>query len=120
LPARAQTAEPDAAPACAHASAFAIPKELHDFPEFQKDSKLLARWDELSGSWKQACPTVNISQELAKAHSYAVKKKAEGYPYRNFVRYLTSWMFRQQEKASRLSRPKPERHDDLPVVRAVR
>jgi hypothetical protein len=97
-------AEPDAGSPAEVAGLTEIPIELVNFPEFLTDRKLVARWEELYRSWKNDCPSVEIMDELRQAHAHAVKKKAMGAPYRNFVRYLASWMMRQQDESAKYSR----------------
>lgn len=49
----------------------------------------------LKASWERL--GVDVEHQLARAHAFAVGKKAQGTPYSNMVRFLRNWMTRAQD-----------------------
>ena len=75
-----------------------VPDALKDFALFAGCAKLCNHFESLYASWKQTHePAINVDKELARAHDFALQRKAEGRPYKAYVRYLGSWMRRQAE-----------------------
>lgn len=80
-----------------------VPADLVDLPLYAKDDKLRARWGELLATWKTAYPGLDIRTEVRKAHAW--ETACTTHRKVNRPKFLTNWLNRAQERASRFQSP---------------